>query len=94
MRAHLDLAASEAATVAKQASRISDRWGERRDAVVAARTTAKPPFDSPQRREQITRRMRAAGLSEDSIAQRLAAEAGQAHPVATALEALKDRARA
>ncbi|SUH41104.1 transcriptional regulator [Nocardia farcinica] len=91
VRAHLDLAASEAATVGKQASRISDRWGERRDAVVAARSTAKPPFDSPQRREQIARRMRAAGLSEDSIAQRLAAEAGQAHPVATALRALKDR---
>ncbi|MBF6358264.1 hypothetical protein IU449_27585 [Nocardia higoensis] len=84
VRAQLDLGASEAATVGKQAARIADRWAARTDAVIAERSPEPPPYDSSERRTQLAERLRAAGMDEDSIAQRVAASAGHAHPTAAA----------
>ncbi|MGW5312915.1 toprim domain-containing protein [Nocardia thailandica] len=89
---HLDYAAGESATAGKQAVRIADRWAERRDAVVLARSVdsagveaSGPDYDSPERRAALERDVRAAGVSEDSVAQRMAADAGRARPPSAAV---------
>ncbi|MGV9668384.1 toprim domain-containing protein [Nocardia niigatensis] len=86
VRAHLDLAAGQAASIGKQAHRIADAWDERRDAVAAARTPEKPGFDSPQRREEKEAGLAAAGLDADQIAQHMAASAGSATPLSRAVK--------
>lgn len=89
---HLDYAAGESASAGKTAQRIADRWAERREAVVitravasAAADTAGPDYDSPERRADLEKDVRAAGVSEDSVAQRMAADAGRARPPSAAV---------
>ncbi|MBF6138278.1 toprim domain-containing protein [Nocardia otitidiscaviarum] len=83
--AHLDLAASEAASVGKQSHRIADRWAERREEVAAARAPEKPAYDSPEYRADREAALAAAGLDPDQIAQHMAAAAGHAKPAAAAV---------
>ncbi|WP_433635641.1 DUF4913 domain-containing protein [Nocardia sp. CA-120079] len=85
VRAHLSYAAGEAATAGKQANRIADRWAERTEAVAAARTPATPAYDSPERRAGLESDLRARGLDDDEIAQRMAADAGHAKPPSAAV---------
>lgn len=89
---HMDSAAGESASAGKAAQRIADRWHERRDAVVVARSVAGaaagaagPDYDSPERRADLEKDVRAAGVSEDSVAQRMAADAGRARPPSAAV---------
>ncbi|MEU3015608.1 toprim domain-containing protein [Nocardia asteroides] len=89
---HLDYAAGESASAGKAAQRIADRWAERRDAVVMARSVAGaaagaagPDYDSPERRADLEKDVRATGVSEDSVAQRMAADAGRARPPSAAV---------
>ncbi|WKG13585.1 toprim domain-containing protein (plasmid) [Nocardia sp. PE-7] len=89
---HLDSAAGESASAGKSAQRIADRWAQRRDAVVVARSVAGaaagaagPDYDGPERRADLERDVRAAGVSEDSVAQRMAADAGRARPPSAAV---------
>ncbi|MFE6925926.1 toprim domain-containing protein [Nocardia sp. NPDC057663] len=89
---HLDYAAGESASAGKSAQRIADRWAERREAVVVARSVsgaaagaAGPDYDSPERRAGLEKDVRAAGVSEDSVAQRMAADAGRARPPSAAV---------
>lgn len=84
VRKEMVRAVEDSATTGKQARRIADRWTERRDLVVAGRA-AKPAFDGPQRRADLANDLRAAGLDEDSIAQRLAASTGRARPIGAAV---------
>ncbi|MGW6730205.1 toprim domain-containing protein [Nocardia sp. NPDC055029] len=88
---HLDYAAGESASAGKTAQRIADRWAERREVVVVTRAAAAaaaptgPDYDSPERRADLEKDVRAAGVSEDSVAQRMAADAGRARPPSAAV---------
>ncbi|WP_331764133.1 toprim domain-containing protein (plasmid) [Nocardia sp. NBC_01377] len=97
VRHHIDAAAREAAIVGKQATRIANQWGERREAVVITRDPANqepPAYDSPQRRAGLEENLRAtAGLDEDSLAQRMAADAAHAKPASAAPSAGKAKGR-
>ncbi|WP_280476111.1 toprim domain-containing protein [Nocardia farcinica] len=87
VRNHLDRAAGEAAIAGKQANRIRDRWLDRHEAVTTARSgqpAGAVDYDSPQRREGLEAKLRASGLSEDCIAQRMAADTGHAKPPSAA----------
>ncbi|MFD3431275.1 toprim domain-containing protein [Nocardia fluminea] len=91
---HLDYAAGEAATAGKQAARIADRWAERREAVAISRAVTATAdemtgsdYDSPERRAGLEKVVRATGMGEDSIAQRMAADAGRAKPPSAAAKA-------
>jgi hypothetical protein len=86
VRAHLNYAAGEAATAGKQANRISDRWAERQEAVAIERTPEKPAYDSPQRRAGLARDLKAAGLDDEQVAERMAADAGHAKPASAAVK--------
>lgn len=83
---HVDRAAGEAAIAGKQANRIRDRWAERTEAVAATRAAAKPDYDSPERRAEMQENLKAAGLDDDQIAQRMAAAAGRATPPSAAVK--------
>ncbi|MGY4103779.1 toprim domain-containing protein [Nocardia sp. R16R-3T] len=85
VRAHLDRAAGECAITGKQATRIASRWAERTDRVAAERTPAPPAYDSPQRREGLEQSLRGTDMSEDEIAQRMAADSGHAKPPSAAV---------
>ncbi|MFD0366328.1 hypothetical protein ACFQZZ_33250, partial [Nocardia sp. GCM10030253] len=85
VRNHLEYAAGESTVAGKQAQRIADQWSQRRDNVAAARSAAKVGHDSPQRRAGMEATLRAAGLSEETVAQRMAADAGRAVPAANAV---------
>lgn len=89
VRAHLDNAAGEAAIVGKQATTIADRWDARREAIVTARQPSAPApgYDSPERRQGLADHLRATGLDEDQLAQRMAADAGHATPASAAPKA-------
>ncbi|MFD3464710.1 toprim domain-containing protein [Nocardia fluminea] len=86
---HLDQGAGDASVVGKQARRIAEVWTERRDAVVEA-NSPKPQtaagYDSEDRRAQMARDLKSAGLSPAKVAQRMAADAGAAHPAAAATQ--------
>ncbi|WP_433717433.1 toprim domain-containing protein (plasmid) [Nocardia sp. CA-084685] len=85
VRNHLDRAAGECAITGKQATRIASRWAERTDRVAATRTQAPPAYDSPQRREGLEQTLRGTDMSEDEIAQRMAADSGHAKPPSAAV---------
>jgi hypothetical protein len=85
VRNHLDRAAGECAITGKQATRIADRWSQRSERVAAQRTSPQPGYDSPQRREGLEQTLRTAGLDDDQIAQRMAADAGHAKPPSAAV---------
>ncbi|MEU4345427.1 toprim domain-containing protein [Nocardia sp. NPDC023852] len=84
VRNQLGEARTESAIVGKQAHRIRNQWAERTEKVAAARA-AKLEYDSPQRRAGMERNLQAAGLDEDQIAQRMAADAGRAKPPSAAV---------
>ncbi|GAB2683363.1 hypothetical protein [Nocardia goodfellowii] len=92
VQAQLYTSAGEAASMGKQAHRIAQRWEERRQAVVAARSPQTPAYDSPERGAAFAATLAEAGLDADEIAQRLAAAAGRAKPVA-AMGRIPDSAR-
>ncbi|MGW0006069.1 toprim domain-containing protein [Nocardia grenadensis] len=84
---HLDKKASDAAITGKQASRIADRWAERTEAVAASRGPAPTPpaYDSAHRRLEREVRLKSLGLTDDQIAQHMAADTGHAHPPSAAV---------
>ncbi|MFI5501133.1 toprim domain-containing protein [Nocardia asteroides] len=86
---HLDQGAGDASVVGKQARRIAEVWAERRDAVVEA-NSAEPQavtgYDSEDRRARMERDLKSAGLSPAKVAQRMAADAGAAHPASAATQ--------
>ncbi|MGX1763271.1 hypothetical protein ACWIG5_41350, partial [Streptomyces lydicus] len=86
VRAHLNYAAGEAATAGKQAVRIAERWAERHEALAIERTPPKIAYDSPQRRAGMARDLKAAGMDDEQIAERLAADAGHAKPASAAVK--------
>ncbi|MGW0640438.1 toprim domain-containing protein [Nocardia salmonicida] len=97
---HLDDAAGESASAGKTSQRIADQWAQRREVVVAARSVAGavagvtgPDYDSPERRADLERDVRASGVSEDSVAQRMAADAGRARPPSAAVRTAKGGVR-
>ncbi|MFJ2839980.1 toprim domain-containing protein [Nocardia sp. NPDC087230] len=86
---HLDQGAGDASVVGKQARRIAEVWAERRDAVVeanSAKPQATPGYDTEARRAQMARDLQSAGLSPAKVAQRMAADAGAAHPASAATQ--------
>ncbi|GGL44249.1 toprim domain-containing protein [Nocardia jinanensis] len=83
---HIDDAAGNAAIDGKQAQRIRDRWADRTDAVIAARTPAKPAFNSPEHKAEMEAALEADGLDSDQVAQRMAAASGRANPPSTAVK--------
>ncbi|NEW48037.1 hypothetical protein GV789_26950, partial [Nocardia cyriacigeorgica] len=89
VRKHLEWAAGEAATAGKQANRISEKWADRHDAVVAARSgapAAAPGYDSPERLAQREQQLKAAGLSDRQVTARMAVDAGRTQPPSAAVE--------
>ncbi len=79
------------ATAGKQADRIATVWAERREAVAIERDAAEAQasgaeggYDSPQRREELEKTLRAKGLDDDQVAQHMAAHAGFAKPPSAA----------
>lgn len=85
VRNHLDRAAGECAITGKQATRIASRWAERSDRVADERTSAPVAYDSPQRRQGLEQTLRGTDMSEDEIAQRMAADSGHAKPPSAAV---------
>ncbi|GAB4590350.1 hypothetical protein Ntsu_81820 [Nocardia sp. IFM 10818] len=81
---YLDSAVTDAARLGQQARRIQDRWTSRREMVSATRTPEPVAYDSESRRAGLATALRGAGLTEDEIAQRMAADAGHAHPPSAA----------
>lgn len=94
VRNTLETAASDGATEGKQARRIADRWAERSDVLAAERlpqqAKKKPSYDSPERRQGLEEKLAEAGFSADTIAQRMAADAGCAKPASAAVENLPE----
>ncbi|WP_280507259.1 toprim domain-containing protein [Nocardia flavorosea] len=84
---HVDKKASEAAITGKQSARIAERWAERTEAVVTARSAPAPApaYDSPHRRLEQEIRLKGLGLNDDQIAQHMAASSGRAQPPSAAV---------
>lgn len=78
-------AVDDCATTGKTARRTVDTWAQRREVVAAGRVPAKPAFDGPERQQHMAADLRSQGLSEDSVAQRLAASSGRARPISAAV---------
>jgi hypothetical protein len=85
VRNQLVRAVDDCATTGKTARRTVDTWAQRRELVAAGRVPAKPAFDGPERSAHMAADLRAEGLSEDSVAQRLAASSGRARPISAAV---------
>ncbi|MGY2025917.1 toprim domain-containing protein [Nocardia gipuzkoensis] len=90
IRKQLDKAAGEAATMGKHANQVADRWAERMEVVAIERDPAKTKpaaagYDSPERRESFEQTLRAQGLNDDQVAQRMAADSGHAKPPSAAV---------
>ncbi|MGW4719375.1 toprim domain-containing protein [Nocardia sp. NPDC004260] len=92
VQGHLELAASEAASIGEQAQRIAERWEQRREAVEAERAPEKPAYDSPERRAEFAATLEAF-MDPDQVAQRMAADAGRAKPASAAVRRIPDKAR-
>ncbi|WP_280484500.1 toprim domain-containing protein [Nocardia cyriacigeorgica] len=87
IRKHLDWSAGEAATAGKQANRAADKWIDRHEAVVAARSgapAAASGYDSPERLAQREQQLRDAGLNDRQVAARMAVDAGRTQPPSAA----------
>ncbi|MFE2962033.1 hypothetical protein [Nocardia tengchongensis] len=90
VRAVVETAAGEAASMGKTANHIAEQWDVRREALAAQRSpqaAPAPDYDSPERRSGLETKLRAAGMTADQIAQHMAADAGQAKPASAAAAA-------
>lgn len=83
---HIDDAAGNAAIDGKQAQRIRDRWADRTDAIIAARTPSKPAYNSPEHKAEMAANLAAARLDEDQVAQHMAAASSRANPPSAAVK--------
>ncbi|MCP9625251.1 toprim domain-containing protein [Nocardia otitidiscaviarum] len=79
VRDHLDTATSSAMAAGQSARRIQARWSERTEQIAESRSGA-VAYDSAERRAATEASMRAAGVSTDTIAGRMAADVSHAHP--------------
>lgn len=76
----------------QQVATATRRWAKRREAVVVSRAAdgvESVDYDSPQRHKDIERQLRGAGLDEDQVAERMAAESSFAKPPSAAAKAPK-----
>ncbi|MDE1674359.1 toprim domain-containing protein [Nocardia gipuzkoensis] len=92
IREHLDHTTSAVEQSTQQVATTTRRWAERREAVVVSRVTAgaeSADYDSPQRQQDMERQLRGAGLDDDQIAERMAAESSFAKPPSAAAKAAK-----
>ncbi|MGY2025867.1 toprim domain-containing protein [Nocardia gipuzkoensis] len=92
IREHLGHTTSAVEQSTQQVATVTRRWAERREAVVVSRVTASvesADYDSPQRQQDMERQLRGAGLDDDQIAERMAAESSFAKPPSAAAKAAK-----
>ncbi|MBH0780343.1 toprim domain-containing protein [Nocardia bovistercoris] len=86
---HLDRTSGVARAAHRSGADTTRKWADRREAVVIARAADAVDYDSPQRQQQLAAKLRAAGLDEDQVAERVAADASFATPPAAAAQAPK-----
>ncbi|MGW5142684.1 toprim domain-containing protein [Nocardia beijingensis] len=92
IREHLGHTTAAVEESTQQVATTTRRWTERREAVVVSRAAAgveSVDYDSPQRQKDIEHQLRGAGLDDDQIAERMAAESSFAKPPSAAAKAPK-----
>ncbi|BDT96968.1 hypothetical protein IFM12275_69440 (plasmid) [Nocardia sputorum] len=92
IREHLGHTTGAVEDSAQQVATTTRRWAERREAVVVSRAAAgveSVDYDSPQRQKDMENQLRGAGLDDDQIAERMAAESSFAKPPSAAAKAAK-----
>lgn len=81
---HLDRTSGSVEAAHRQGAETTAKWAARWEAVVIARAADAVDYDSPARQQKLADKLRVAGLDEDQVAERVAADASFATPPAAA----------
>lgn len=84
---HLHNTSGAVESANRKVATATQRWAQRREAVIVSRTAAivdTHGYDSPQRAKAMEEQLRAGGLDDDQVAERMAAESSFATPPAAA----------